>query len=88
MFKFIHNFLLVNLKCYFKNITKIHSHSTRSSKTIFSLPRFKSSNGYKLLAYKGSKLWTDLPVKSKDQSHLGRFQVELKDNLSNDQPIQ
>ena len=88
MFKFVHNFLPVNFKCYFKNITKIPSHSTRSSKTNFFLPRFKSSNSHKLLAYQGSTLWTDLPIKLKDQSHLGRFKVELKDNLLNEQLIQ
>ena len=88
MFKFVHNFLPVNFKRYFKNITKIHYHSTRSSKTNFFLPRFKSSNGHKLLTYQGSKLWTDLPINLKDQSHLGRFQVELKDNLLNDQLIE
>ena len=49
-------------------------------KQLFFPPRFKSSNGCKLLAYQGSKLWIDLPIKLKDQSHLWMFQVELKDN--------
>ena len=70
MFKLVHNFLPVNFKCYFKNLTRTHSHSTRSSKTNLLLPRYKSSNSHKLLAYQGSKLWTDLPIKLKDQSHL------------------
>ena len=35
MFKFVHRFIPVNFKCYFKSITKIHFLLTRSSKTIF-----------------------------------------------------
>ena len=54
-----------------------------TQKQIFFLPRFLSSNGHKLLAYQGSKLSTDLPIKLKDQNHLGKFQVELKDNSLN-----
>ena len=85
--KFLNNFLPVNFECYFRSISNIHSHSTRSSKTNFFLHRFKSSNGQKLLAYQGSKLWTDLPIKLKDQSHLGKFQVELKNSLIDNQLI-
>ena len=85
MFKFVHKFLPVNFKCYFRNINNVHSHLTRCSKTNFFLPRFKSSNGHKLLAYQGSKLWTDLLIKLKEQVHFGRFQLELKEYLLNDQ---
>ena len=59
MFKFINNILPINFRCYFKSINKVHSHSTRSSKTNFFLPRFNNKYGHKSLAYQGSKLWTD-----------------------------
>ena len=84
MFKFINNLLPINFRCYFKSINKVHNHSTRTSKTNFFLPRFNNKYGHKSLAYQGSKLWTDLLINLKEQSHLGRFQVELKDNLLND----
>ena len=66
MLNFLNNFIPINLKCYFKNITKVHSHSTRSSKTTYFLPRFKNINGHKLLVDQGSKLWTDLHINLKD----------------------
>ena len=56
MFKFVYKFLPVNFKCYIESISNIQSQSKRSSKTIFFLLRFKSSNGHKLLPYQGSKL--------------------------------
>ena len=40
MINFVNSFLLVNFKCYFRNITKVHSHLKRSSKAIYFLPRF------------------------------------------------
>ena len=87
MFKYINNFLPVNFNCYFKSINKVHSHSTRSSKTNFFLPRFNNKYGLQSLSYQGSKLWTELPINLKDQSHLVRFQAKLKDNLISDQLI-
>ena len=63
MFKYINNCLPENFNCYFKRINKVHSHSTRSSKTIFFLPRFNNKYGLQSLSYQGSKLWTEeLPV--------------------------
>ena len=87
MFKYINHFLPVNFNCYFKSINKVHSHSTRSSKTNFFLPRFNNKYGLQSLSYQGSKLWTELPINLKDQSHLVRFQAKLKDNLISDQLI-
>ena len=59
----------------------MYNQQLRSSKIYFFLPRFENSNGHKLLAYLGSKVWTDLPRNLKDQSNLESFQVNLKDNL-------
>ena len=78
MFKFNNNLSPDNLKNYYKSVNNVYSYHTRSSDTIFFLPRFNSKVGHKSLSYQGSKLWTELPLHLKSISHFGKFQDELK----------
>ena len=55
----------------------------RSSETNYFLPKFNTKSGHKLLAYQGSKLWTELQLCLKNLSHFGKFQDELKIYLFN-----
>ena len=81
MYKYKNNFLPVNFKDYFQRIDKVHNHLTTSSKTNFFLLRYLSDYGHKSLAYQGSRLWNEIPNDLKNQSHLEKFQVKLKDTL-------
>lgn len=96
MFKFKNIFLSVKFRFYLNNILKdyikrmiykVYSRSTRFSITKFHLLKLENKYGHKPLGYQVSKLWTDLPKTIKDQNHLGRFQVQLKDNLFKDQLV-
>ena len=81
MYKYKNNFLPVNYKDYFKMIDNELDHLTRSSKSNFFWLRFHSDYGHKSLAYQDSRLWNEILNDLKDQSHLGKFQVKLKDIL-------
>ena len=56
MFKFNNNLLPDNFQNYYKSVKNVHNYHTRSSETIFFLPRFNSKIGHKLLSYQGSNL--------------------------------
>ena len=73
IFKFNNNLLPASLNNYFKSVKKIHNYLTRSSEINYFLPNFNNKSGYKLLAYQGSLLWTELPLCLKNLSHFRKF---------------
>ena len=77
IFKFNNNFLPPRFNDYFISVKNIHNYHTKSSETNYFLPRLNNNRGHKLLAYKGSKLWTEPPLCLKNQSRFGKFQDEL-----------
>ena len=87
MYNSKNDFLPVNFKYYFHYIDKVHYHFAKYSQRNFFLPICNSKHRQKSLVYQGSKLWTELPNDLKDQSHRGRFQVDLRDFLLKEQLI-
>ena len=80
MHQFKPDILTVNLKPYFTNVNKIYNQLTIFSEKIFFF-RVNSRHYLKSLSYLGCKIWEELPRNLKDQSYLGAFQNELRDNL-------
>ena len=78
MFKFNNNLLPANFYNYSKSVKNVHNCHTRSSETIFFLPRFNSKIDHKSLSDHGHKLCTKLPLCLKNKIHFGKFQDELK----------
>ena len=66
---------------YFLKIDAVHNHHTRQKNTVeYFLQRVNKKFGHNLLAYRGSKIWADIPPTIKNLNSF-KFKKKLKETM-------
>ena len=78
MYQLHHKKFKTALKDYFVDITKIHSHNTKTKHhLIYFKPRVQTSAGKKSVTYRGTELWGKIKHKIKESSWIS-FKKKIK----------
>ena len=79
MYKFNNDLLPENFKDYFKYVSTIHTHNTRTASNMCLYPIRARTNFQKnTLKYKGVEVWNSIPISIKQLPSVKSFSDQLK----------